>query len=303
MSSMRNAVQRRPHRERAQPLERRRLGLLEKHKVSPPLPPSPEKKRETCSQTVEQQDYSLRAKDHNKKKSQLKALRAKATERNDDEFYFGMLTRRGPGQKITSDSGKKWDGTARGTREGNAGSMSVEAARLLKTQDLGYVRTMRQVARKEVARLEERVVLARGFDRLDEDDDDGEGSEEMEGDDEFDIDFGASSSKPPKAPRKIVFLDDEDEREGLLDAQDDLADSSSGKPSGGEKKETEDEAFQRAVQLRRLRKKLDNERRKLSVLAEAEAELELERARMAKTATSAGVTRRGKKLKVRTRKR
>lgn len=30
---MRNAVQRRPHRERAQPLERRRLGLLEKHKV------------------------------------------------------------------------------------------------------------------------------------------------------------------------------------------------------------------------------------------------------------------------------
>lgn len=38
MSSMRNAVQRRPHRERAQPLERRRLGLLEKHKVCPPLP-------------------------------------------------------------------------------------------------------------------------------------------------------------------------------------------------------------------------------------------------------------------------
>jgi U3 small nucleolar RNA-associated protein 11 len=33
MSSMRNAVARRPHRERAQPLERRRLGLLEKHKV------------------------------------------------------------------------------------------------------------------------------------------------------------------------------------------------------------------------------------------------------------------------------
>lgn len=211
-----------------------------------------------------------------------------------------MLSRQGPGQKITSDSGKKWDGTARGTREGNAGSMSVEAARLLKTQDLGYVRTMRQVARKEVARLEERVVLARGFDRLDEDDD-GEGGdddEEMEGDDEFDIDFGASSSKPPKAPRKIVFLDDEDEREELLDAQDDPVDS-----SGGEKKETEDEAFQRAVQLRRLRKKLDNERRKLRVLAEAEGELELERARMAKTATSAGVTRRGKKLKVRTRKR
>lgn len=34
MSSMRNAVQRRNHRERGQPQERQRLGLLEKHKVS-----------------------------------------------------------------------------------------------------------------------------------------------------------------------------------------------------------------------------------------------------------------------------
>lgn len=39
MSSMRNAVARRPHRERAQPLERRRLGLLEKHKVCFAIPP------------------------------------------------------------------------------------------------------------------------------------------------------------------------------------------------------------------------------------------------------------------------
>lgn len=34
MSSMRNAVQRRNHRERAQPLERQKWGILEKHKVS-----------------------------------------------------------------------------------------------------------------------------------------------------------------------------------------------------------------------------------------------------------------------------
>lgn len=31
-SSLRNAVKRREHRERAQPAERRRLGILEKHK-------------------------------------------------------------------------------------------------------------------------------------------------------------------------------------------------------------------------------------------------------------------------------
>lgn len=36
MSSMRNAVQRRNHRERAQPLEREKWGILEKHKVNPP---------------------------------------------------------------------------------------------------------------------------------------------------------------------------------------------------------------------------------------------------------------------------
>jgi hypothetical protein len=33
MSSMRNAVQRRNHKERAQPLERQKWGVLEKHKV------------------------------------------------------------------------------------------------------------------------------------------------------------------------------------------------------------------------------------------------------------------------------
>ena len=33
MSSMRNAVQRRNHKERAQPVERERYGILEKHKV------------------------------------------------------------------------------------------------------------------------------------------------------------------------------------------------------------------------------------------------------------------------------
>jgi hypothetical protein len=40
MSSMRNAVQRRNHKERAQPLERQKWGLLEKKKVRFNLPPS-----------------------------------------------------------------------------------------------------------------------------------------------------------------------------------------------------------------------------------------------------------------------
>lgn len=42
MSSMRNAVQRRNHRERAQPIEREKWGILEKHKVGPTLTKIPQ---------------------------------------------------------------------------------------------------------------------------------------------------------------------------------------------------------------------------------------------------------------------
>lgn len=68
MSSLRNSVHRREHRERSQPNARQKLGLLEKHK-----------------------DYVLRAKDYHSKQDRLKALREKAYFRNEDEFYFGMI--------------------------------------------------------------------------------------------------------------------------------------------------------------------------------------------------------------------
>ncbi|KAM0233240.1 hypothetical protein ACHAPO_007319 [Fusarium lateritium] len=263
MSSMRNAVARRPHRERAQPLERRRLGLLEKHK-----------------------DYSLRAKDFNKKKATLKNLRDKASERNEDEFYFGMMSRKGPGSKLKD--GKTWSGKVQGDRGNKV--MDVETVRLLKTQDLGYVRTMRQVVAKEVAKLEEQVVLTRGFDKLDEDED-----EDQDSDSEFDF------ATAPKAPRKIVFADDEEQREQTLQDHLDLNDEE----EKDEKKDMKegDEEFERAKALRRLRRQLENARKKLKVLTDAEGELEIQKAKMAKTATSGGTTRKGKKIMVRTRKR
>ncbi|KAF4503738.1 U3 small nucleolar RNA-associated 11 [Fusarium agapanthi] len=264
MSSMRNAVARRPHRERAQPLERRRLGLLEKHK-----------------------DYSLRAKDFNKKKAQLKNLKEKAAERNEDEFYFGMMSRKGPGSRIQD--GKRWSGTVEGDRGNKA--MDVETVRLLKTQDLGYIRTMRQVVAKEAARLEEQVVLTRGFDKLDEDEDD----EDEGSDSEFDF---ATAPSRPKEPRKIVFMDDEEQRETILDLEDE---DDADKTVDDDKKKEDD--FERAKALRRLRRQLENARKKLKALTDAEGELEIQRAKMAKTATSGGTTRKGKKIMVRTRKR
>jgi len=236
------------------------------------------------------QDYSLRAKDFNKKKAQLKNLKEKAAERNEDEFYFGMMSRKGPGSRIQD--GKRWTGTVEGDRGNKA--MDVETVRLLKTQDIGYIRTMRQVVAKEVARLEEQVVLTRGFDKLDEDEDD----EDEGSDSEFDF---ATAPSRPKAPRKIVFMDDEEQREEtILDLEDDDADKTF---EGFDDEKKKEEDFERAKALRRLRRQLENARKKLKALTDAEGELEIQRAKMAKTATSGGTTRKGKKIMVRTRKR
>ncbi|KAG5969148.1 Small subunit (SSU) processome component [Claviceps arundinis] len=278
MSSMRNAVARRPHRERAQPLERRRLGLLEKHK-----------------------DYTLRAKDFGRKKQQLKSLRQKAADRNEDEFYFGMMSRKGPGSRIQN--GKRWDGTVEGDR-GNK-SLSVETVRLLKTQDIGYIRTMRQVLVKEIARLEQQVVLTRGLDRLDDDNDDDDGAD----DDDNDLsDEDMPMASRPKAARKIVFLDDEEERQGTmlerLEAeQEDHEEEENHASDGGKDQEQDDEEFERAKNLRRLKRQLANAKMKVQAFNDAEAALDVQRAKMAKTATSGGQSRRGKKLFVRARKR
>lgn len=97
--------QKRQHRERAQPANRERLGLLEKHK-----------------------DYIKRAKDYHSKEDRIRKLRQKAAERNKDEFYFGMI------------SSKTKNGIHIQSRGNEA--MPVDIVKLLKTQDAGYVRTL-----------------------------------------------------------------------------------------------------------------------------------------------------------------
>jgi len=67
MSSLRNLIRRRIHKERAQPRDREKFGLLEKKK-----------------------DYKLRAIDYHRKQDHLHKLRKKAAFRNPDEFYFQM---------------------------------------------------------------------------------------------------------------------------------------------------------------------------------------------------------------------
>ncbi|KAF3934206.1 hypothetical protein ABW20_dc0107648 [Dactylellina cionopaga] len=122
---MRNAVQRRNHRERSQLSSRLRYGHLEKHR-----------------------DYALRAADYNSKKKRLKILKTKAAERNPDEFYFGMVNAK------TRDGGVFVK-----ERGGNTGAMGMEVVRGLKMQDKGYLRVMGDVERRKREKLEEELVF------------------------------------------------------------------------------------------------------------------------------------------------
>ncbi len=67
MSSLKNSLHRKSHKERSQLSHRTRLGFLEKHK-----------------------DYVLRARDYHSKQDRINLLRGKAATRNKDEFYFSM---------------------------------------------------------------------------------------------------------------------------------------------------------------------------------------------------------------------
>ncbi|MCJ1403449.1 hypothetical protein MMC11_006672 [Xylographa trunciseda] len=270
MSSMRNAVQRRNHKERAQPLERSKWGVLEKHK-----------------------DYSLRAKDYNAKKARLKALRQKAAERNPDEFHFAMM------------SSSTHNGGQRVADRGNK-ALSTEVVKLLKTQDAAYLRTVAQKTRRAREKLEEEFVLGSGVEGkgvrvLGKEEKMGQkmvwvGSKEEqkrwgEKDIEAEIDEAAAdvrdgydkddiedASQPKHAPRKA-----------LIDSQ--------------------RSAVQAGKALRKQHKRMQEARRsKLEALkirekslVAAEHELEMQRAKM--SSSIGGVTKAGLKWKVRERKR
>nr|POE79422.1 u3 small nucleolar rna-associated protein 11 [Quercus suber] len=252
MSSMRNAVQRRNHRERAQPLERQKWGLLEKHK-----------------------DYSLRAKDHNTKKRKIKQLTDKARERNEDEFYFGMLN-------SSSEGGRK---RAR-REEGNGGpgeKLSHDALRLMKTQDAGYLRTVLQHTKAERKAVEEEVMMQREIRKQ------GKiGQRVVFGEDDV---VGALPETAGKSGR---MLDDED------DAFEDL-------PSEGDNLESDDVTEDETEDDKKKRHRLEVDTRKLHALEERETQLslalrELENQRARMNGSVGGVNKHGVKFKVRQRK-
>jgi U3 small nucleolar RNA-associated protein 11 len=111
------------HRERSQPANRAKFGLLEKHK-----------------------DYQKRAADYHRKERRLKALNIRAAYRNPDEFYFGMIRSR------LADSGVH--------RAKDVGQLSLphDVVHLLKTQDLSYVQRQRVANDRCLRDLREQVI-------------------------------------------------------------------------------------------------------------------------------------------------
>jgi len=108
---------RRPHKERSQLRDRRRFGLLEKHK-----------------------DYKLRSDDYKRKQRRLKALSQKASFRNPDEFYFKMI------------NSAMEDGRHKVHRKG--ANHSAEDLKKMQIQDIGYLLAKKQSELKKVDRLQ-----------------------------------------------------------------------------------------------------------------------------------------------------
>ncbi|KAF7998682.1 U3 small nucleolar RNA-associated protein 11 [Metschnikowia aff. pulcherrima] len=107
MAKLVHNVQKKQHKERSQTSDRARFGLLEKKK-----------------------DYKLRANDHHRKQAALKILKQKAAQYNPDEYYHAMTRKRTDADGIL-------------IRERAQENFTAGQMKLLKSQDVNYVRTMR----------------------------------------------------------------------------------------------------------------------------------------------------------------
>lgn len=127
MAKLVHNVQKKQHRERSQLTGRSRLGFLEKHK-----------------------DYVKRAQDYHKKDNTLKILRGKAKERNPDEYYHAMTSRKvdQSGLLFTSRRSNKEDST-----------LTMDQVKLLKTQDSNYVRTLRQMEKGKLEKKSKELMF------------------------------------------------------------------------------------------------------------------------------------------------
>ncbi|KAF9076050.1 small-subunit processome [Rhodocollybia butyracea] len=173
MTSLRNSIHRRNHKERSQLAHRAKLGFLEKHK-----------------------DYVKRAKDYHSKQDRLTRLKQKAAERNKDEFYFSMTKEKTKGGLHIKDRGNV--------------ALPTDVVKVLKTQDENYIRTMRTAGLKKIDKIKNQLTALTDLVKSDvfaqDPGDDNLDPEELAVLQDAGI-FSSHSGKGKK--RHIIFADDE----------------------------------------------------------------------------------------------
>lgn len=162
-----------------------------------------------------------------------------------------------------STQGKKATGTLNGDRGNQV--LNQEAVRLFKTQDLGYVRTMRNKTQKEVDQLKCRVV---GI--------------EAEGE-------------------RIVFV--EGDKEDLEDRMEEEVQREEEEEDAKDEEREKKLNRLRDKEQAKLEAQLEMAEKRLESLMQAEEALDLARKKMAKTMSVGGTNKNGVKFKVRERKR
>jgi U3 small nucleolar RNA-associated protein 11 len=131
MSSWKNAAKlnQNIHKERHQPQFRNHLGLLEK-----------------------KQDYTVRAKDYNKKQTTLKLLKKQVLNKNPDEFNFNML------------HSKVENGTPYTIKENK--NFSDDQIKLMETQDIKYINFKRVLEIKKIENLHNNLHMINSADEI-----------------------------------------------------------------------------------------------------------------------------------------
>ncbi|KAH3674311.1 hypothetical protein WICPIJ_009590 [Wickerhamomyces pijperi] len=123
MAKLVHNVQKKQHRERSQPGERAKYGLLEKKK-----------------------DYKLRAEDFHKKQATLKSMKAKIATHNPDEYYHGMVN-------------KKTDSRGILISERDTEVLSTAQVKLLKTQDLSYIKNITNEVENKIKKSQKSLLF------------------------------------------------------------------------------------------------------------------------------------------------
>ncbi|KAG1760349.1 u3 small nucleolar RNA-associated protein 11 [Suillus occidentalis] len=126
-------------------------------------------------------DYVKRAQDYHSKQDRITRLRQKAADRNKDEFYFGMNKER-----------------------------TVQGVHLLKTQDEGYVRTMRANGIKKIERIKSQLTALAN---LIAPQDDNDALDETDLETLREAGVIPPETKRRRLPRHIIFAENETEGE------------------------------------------------------------------------------------------